>query len=65
MTDKIGFVDTDNQDQQDPILGRIEDQEDDRWEFWQTLIVNFLLAFGAIALVKETLLFLAGLKKGE
>jgi len=65
MTDKIGFVDTDNQDQQEPIMGYIENKVDDKWEFWQTLIVNFLVAFGVLVLVKETLLFLAGLKKGE
>jgi|GEM_PF-1451853 len=63
MTDKIGFVDTDNQDQQDPILGRIEDQSNEGWEFWQTLIIDFLLAFGALALVKEIVLFLSNLNK--
>jgi len=33
MTDKIGFVDTDNQDQQEPIMGGIEGQNDSRREF--------------------------------
>jgi len=33
MTDKIGFVDTDNQDQQEPIMGRTEGQNDSRREF--------------------------------
>jgi len=65
MTDKIGFVDTDNQDQQEPIMGYIEDQVDDKWEFWQILTVDFMLVFGALGLVKEILLFLAGLKKGD
>jgi len=63
MTDKIGFVDTDNQDQQDPILGRIEDQSNEGWEFWQTLIIDFLLAFGALSLLKDILVFLMSLKK--
>jgi len=33
MTDKIGFVNTDNQNQQEPIMGGIEGQNDSRREF--------------------------------
>ena len=62
ITDKIGFVDTDNHDQQDPILGRIEDQSDGAWAFWQSLTVDFLLAFGALILLKEMIKFLVNLK---
>jgi len=64
MTGKIGFVDTDNPpDYQKPQMGRIEDQEDERREFWLNLIVSFLMVFGAISLIKEVVIFLVNLKK--
>ena len=62
MTGRIGFVNTDNQDQEEPIMGRIEDQSDGGWTFWKSLTVDFLLAFGALSLLKEILVFLMGLK---
>jgi len=63
MKNKIGFVDTDNQNQQKPTMGRIEDQENDRWDYRQNLLVGFLMVFGALPLMKETLVFLVGLEK--
>jgi len=63
MKSKIGFVDTEDKGQKEPFMGKIEDQEECGWEFWQTLIIDFLLAFGALSLLKEILVFLMSLKK--
>jgi len=63
MTAKIGFVDSDDPPEyRKSPLGRIKDQAAERRAFWQSLIVDFLLAFGALALLKEILLFLMHVK---
>jgi len=33
MKSKVGFVDTEDKDQKEPIMGRIEDQSNGAWAF--------------------------------
>ena len=63
MTAKIGFVDSDDPPgyRKSPV-GRIEDQAQERREFWQNLLISFLMAYGALALLKEIILFLMKMK---
>ena len=62
---KIGFIDTNDQNESESRAGYAEclDDDDSSGDFWMTVAMEFLIVYGALAICKDVVLFLKSMKE--
>jgi len=60
---KIGFVDTDSQEEEEHQMGYAEAYKNNDDGIWHTVAVYTLIGIGALSLLKESILFIVNLGK--